>query len=215
MLRNATYARPSAPLQGRARARPSVGARLARVTPAALPSGLSSPYFGVRGSKSPCLTTPCREAATSIAKIAGTIGRQAALGVGICSFAAWAGALAQAAGVSGLWTTEHGDAKIRIAACGQALCGTIVWLAQPVDSNGRAKTDVNNPEEAKRARPLVGLTILTGLTPSGETWRGVIYNSDDGRDYDVRITLLDERHAAIKGCVLGGLFCGGETWTRD
>jgi len=161
------------------------------------------------------LTTPSREAATFTAKIARAIARRAALGVGIFSFAAWAAALAQAAGVSGVWTTEHGDAKIRIAACGQALCGTIVWLAQPVDSNGRAKTDVNNPEEAKRARPLVGLTILTGLTPSGETWRGVIYNSDDGRDYDVRITLLDERHAAIKGCVLGGLFCGGETWTRD
>jgi uncharacterized protein (DUF2147 family) len=161
------------------------------------------------------LTTPCREAATSIATIARTIGRQAALGVGICSFAGWAGALAQAAGVSGLWTTERGDAKIRIAACGQSLCGTIVWLAQPVDSSGRAKTDVNNPEEAKRARPLIGLTILTGLTASGETWRGLIYNADDGRDYDVGVRLLDDRRAAIKGCILGGLFCGGETWTRD
>jgi uncharacterized protein (DUF2147 family) len=161
------------------------------------------------------LTTPCREAATLIAKIALIIGRPAALGVGIFSFVAWAGALAQAGVVSGVWTTEHGDAKIRIAACGQALCGTIVWLAQPVDPSGRAKTDVNNPEAAKRMRALVGLTILTGLAPNGETWRGVIYNSDDGRDYDVSIRLLDGRRAAIKGCVLGGLFCGGETWTRD
>jgi len=163
----------------------------------------------------PCLTTPCPEASASITKIAGAIGRRAALGVGIFGLAAWAGALAQPAGVAGLWTTEHGDAKIRIAACGRALCGTIVWLAQPVDSSGRPKTDVNNPDEAKRGRTLVGLTILTGLAASGETWRGAIYNSDDGRDYDVRVRLLDDRHAAIKGCVLGGLFCGGETWTRD
>ena len=128
---------------------------------------------------------------------------------------ACAGALAQGADVSGAWTTEHGDAKIRIAACGPSLCGTIVWLAQPVDPDGRAKTDVNNPDAAKRARPLVGLTILTGLTPSGQTWRGVIYNADDGREYDVSLRLLDDRHAGVRGCVLGGLFCGGETWTRD
>jgi uncharacterized protein (DUF2147 family) len=163
----------------------------------------------------PCLKTPCREAATFAAKITRTTWLRAALGVGVLLSATWAGALAQAAGVSGLWTTEHGDAKFRIAACGLALCGTIVWLAQPLDSSGRAKTDVNNSDEAKRTRPLVGLTALTGLTPTGETWRGVIYNADDGRDYDVSIRLLDERHAAIKGCVLAGLFCGGETWTRD
>jgi uncharacterized protein (DUF2147 family) len=163
----------------------------------------------------PCLTTPCREAAAFIANIARAIGRRAALGVAVSGLAASAAALAQPAGVSGVWTTEHGDAKIRIAACGRALCGTIVWLAQPVDSNGRPKADVNNPDEAARGRPLIGLTILTGLTASGEIWRGVIYNSDDGRDYDVSVRLLDSRHAAIKGCVLGGLFCGGETWTRE
>jgi uncharacterized protein (DUF2147 family) len=125
------------------------------------------------------------------------------------------GALAQVAGVSGVWTTEHGDAKIRIAACGPALCGTIVGLAQPVDAEGRAKTDVNNPDPARRARPLVGLTILTGLTPSSGTWRGLIYNADNGKNYDVSVRLLDDRRAAVRGCILGGLFCGGETWTRD
>jgi uncharacterized protein (DUF2147 family) len=144
--------------------------------------------------------------------------RSAALGAAFC-LAASTGALAQGAGVSGVWTTEHKDANIRIAACGAALCGTIVGLAEPADKDGRAKTDVNNPDPAKRARPLVGLTILTGLTPGGEasggTWRGVIYNSDDGRNYEMSIRLIDDRRAAIRGCILGGLFCGGETWTRD
>jgi uncharacterized protein (DUF2147 family) len=145
--------------------------------------------------------------------------RLAALGVVVLRLAASTDALAQGAGVSGVWTTEHGDAKIRIAACGPALCGTIVGLAQPVDPDGRAKTDVNNPDPTRRARRLVGLTILTGLTPSGEAsggrWRGVIYNADDGRNYEVSVRLLDDRRAAIRGCILGGLFCGGETWTRD
>ena len=164
-------------------------------------------------------TNPDREASTFIAKFARLGLRPAALGVGVLCLAASVVALAQAAGVSGVWTTEHGDAKIRIAACGPALCGTIVGLAEPVDREGRAKTDVNNPDPARRSRPLVGLIILTGLAPSGEasggTWRGVIYNADNGKDYEVSVRLIDERRAAIRGCILGGLFCGGETWTRD
>jgi uncharacterized protein (DUF2147 family) len=165
------------------------------------------------------MTTSRLEAETFAALFAPSVRRAAALGAGVVCLALLPGALAQGAGVSGVWTTGHGDAKIRIAACGPALCGTLVWLAQPVDKDGRAKTDVNNPDPAKRARPLVGLTLLTGLTRSGEasgaTWRGVIYNADNGKDYDVSVRLIDERRAAIRGCILGGLFCGGETWTRD
>jgi uncharacterized protein (DUF2147 family) len=139
--------------------------------------------------------------------------------VAVLSLVASMAALAQGAGVSGVWNTEHRDARIRIAACGPALCGTIVGLAEPLDKDGRAKTDLNNPDPAKRGRPLVGLTILTGLArggeDSGEVWRGVIYNADDGKAYQVSVRLIDGRRAAIRGCILGGLFCGGETWTRD
>ena len=169
----------------------------------------------------PCPTNPLGEASTFIAQFTRRSLRAAALGASVFCLAA--GALAQGAAISGVWTTEHGDAKIRIAACGPALCGTIVGLAQPVDNDGRAKTDVNNPDPAKRTRTLVGLTILTGLTPggqdsgegSGEVWRGVIYNADDAKTYQVSVRLIDARRAAIRGCILGGLFCGGETWTRD
>lgn len=110
--------------------------------------------------------------------------------------------------------TERADAKIRIAACGKALCGTIVWLAEPVDASGRSKSDVNNADEAKRVRPLIGLAIFTDLTPGGGEWRGRAYNSDDGQDYDVEMRLLDEQHASVKGCVLGGAICGEQTLTR-
>jgi uncharacterized protein (DUF2147 family) len=136
----------------------------------------------------------------------------------VISGSVWPGALASApirAGINGVWMTEHADAKIRIAACGKTFCGTIVWLAEPVDANGRAKIDVNNSDEAKRVRPLIGLTIFTGLTPDGQEWRGRAYNSDDGQDYEVEMRLLDEQHASVKGCVLGGAICGEQTLTRS
>jgi uncharacterized protein (DUF2147 family) len=155
-----------------------------------------------------------QESAMRVAKIAMATFVGAAIGVGALLGATSAGAVAENAGISGVWTTEHGDARIRVAPCGQALCGAIVWLADPNDSNGRPKTDINNADEAKRARPLKGLTIFTELTPNGEEWRGKVYNSDNGKDYDVAIRPLDARHASVKGCILGGLSCDGETWTR-
>jgi uncharacterized protein (DUF2147 family) len=111
--------------------------------------------------------------------------------------------------------TQQADAKIRFAPCGKASCGTIVWLAEPSDANGQPKTDVNNSDDSKRARPLIGLTIFTNVTSDGQNWRGRVYNANDGKDYDVEIKLLDDQHASVKGCVLGGFICDSQTWTRD
>jgi uncharacterized protein (DUF2147 family) len=129
--------------------------------------------------------------------------------------AAPAAAQPKNAGVNGVWMTQQADAKIRFAPCGKALCGTIVWLAEPSDANGQPKADVNNPDDSKRARPLIGLTIFTNVTSDGQNWRGRVYNANDGKDYDVEIKLLDDQHASVKGCVLGGFICDSQTWTRD
>src|ERR1700732_4008191 len=34
---------------------------------------------------------------------------------------------------SGVWLTQDGDAHIKFASCGQAYCGTVVWLRDPLD----------------------------------------------------------------------------------
>ena len=33
----------------------------------------------------------------------------------------------------GTWLTANSDARIRVAKCGKALCGTVVWLRNAVD----------------------------------------------------------------------------------
>ncbi len=136
-----------------------------------------------------------------------------ALALGAAALAPPAGAAPRTPPIVGVWLTEHGDAKMRFAPCGAALCGRIVWLKEPQD-DGRPKADVNNADPAKRGRPLLGLTIFTDVRPSGDEWTGRAYNSDDGRDYDVKIKRVDDDHLTVEGCALGGLFCGNETWTR-
>lgn len=115
-------------------------------------------------------------------------------------------AVAQAA--TGEWLVANGKARIRISPCGGALCGAISWLQTPT-------RDENNPDPAKRNRSLVGTQILRGMRPAGPNrWEGEIYNAENGQIYMGSISMMGADMLRVEGCVLGGLICGGENWTR-
>jgi uncharacterized protein (DUF2147 family) len=110
----------------------------------------------------------------------------------------------------GEWLIEDGEARVRIASCGAELCGTIAWIKE-----GSSSVDVNNPDPAKRTRPLLGSAVLLGLKQTGEgQWTGSLYDAEDGRTYTGKLSVVDERHIKVSGCVLGGLICQSQTWTR-
>jgi uncharacterized protein (DUF2147 family) len=133
----------------------------------------------------------------------------AAIGLIISANAALAGA------PEGTWLSQDGGTKVRLSDCGGKLCGTVVWLNEPIDSStGKPKTDKLNPDPAKRTRPLIGLQIARGLAPSGPNkWSGRIYNADDGRTYQASFKVQSDSTAKVEGCVLKVL-CKGHTWTR-
>jgi uncharacterized protein (DUF2147 family) len=125
-------------------------------------------------------------------------------------------ATARAAEPMGTWFTADRESQVRITNCGGALCGSLVWLKQPTDpATGRPKTDKNNADASKRNRPLLGEQIVLCMRPSGpNAWSGSVYNAEDGKTYDGSFTLISATSAALKGCVLGGLICKSQTWTR-
>lgn len=128
---------------------------------------------------------------------------------------AFAGAPASAAPVpEGVWTMPKGKATVRIAACGETLCATLVALRKPNDKQGRPKTDKRNPDPAKRDRPVVGLSLLSGMVPDGEGWAGRFYNPDDGETYAGTLAPAPDGTLRLKGCVLGGLICKTQVLTR-
>ncbi len=49
---------------------------------------------------------------------------------------------------------------------------------------------------------------------AGGKWEGQIYNAQNGKMYQANVSLKSDNELKVQGCVLGGLFCGGETWTR-
>ncbi len=65
-----------------------------------------------------------------------------------------------------------------------------------------------------RDRPILGLPIMQGLTPSAANqWKGNIYNPEDGNTYSVTLTLVSRNQINIRGCK-GWILCGERTWLR-
>ena len=123
---------------------------------------------------------------------------------------------ATAADPIGTWLTQGGTSRIRIADCGGALCGTIVWLKEPNDAEtGKPKTDKNNSDASKRSRPLIGVQIVLGMKPAGaDKWSGQVYNAEDGKTYSGNLTYSGGNALQLQGCALGGLVCKGQAWTK-
>jgi uncharacterized protein (DUF2147 family) len=140
----------------------------------------------------------------------------AAVAFGAVGLATIAIAPALAADPFGTWLTEDKKGKVHVVNCGGAICGTLAWLLEPNDpTTKQPKTDKNNLDASKQGRPLVGTPIVLGMKPAGpDKWEGKVYNAEDGNTYSGSFTLTGANSAELKGCVMGGLICKGQTWTR-
>ncbi len=118
-------------------------------------------------------------------------------------------------GVLGRWATPGVSAVVELAPCAGAstLCGTIRWLWDAVDDKGRPRLDSQNAEAGLRSRPLLGLSILSGLTPSSDgVWAGRIYNPEDGQTYRATVRRSGVDALVIEGCVL--FICQKQVWRK-
>jgi uncharacterized protein (DUF2147 family) len=93
----------------------------------------------------------------------------------------------------GVWQTEEKEGKIRIEQCGANLCG------YSVDA-----TSNQNGEQ-----------ILINMKPGKESkWSGRIFDPNTGSTYESSIALKGSDTLRVEGCAFGGMFCGGQTWSR-
>ncbi|WP_431203317.1 DUF2147 domain-containing protein [Bradyrhizobium betae] len=93
----------------------------------------------------------------------------------------------------GIWLTEEKEGKVRIEQCGNNLCG------YSVDS----KSNQN------------GEQVLINMKPGKEQkWSGRILDPNTGSTYDSTIAMKGTDRLRVQGCAFGGMFCGGQTWTR-
>jgi len=120
---------------------------------------------------------------------------------------AWAG------DPTGMWLSQDGDVKMKVARCGDAICSTIAWLKDPNDEKGKPKVDLNNADASKRSRPIMGSAIILPMKADGaDKWSGQVYNAEDGKTYSGSFALSGANKADLKGCV--AIICKTKTWTR-
>ncbi len=117
---------------------------------------------------------------------------------------------------TGTWHTKGHLAQVLIAKCGQDLCGSIVALKDPIDpATGKPQTDTENEDSTKRNRPVMGLQIVSGMKSHGANkWSGQIYSPEDGKAVNGNLILNDPNTLEVEGCIMGGLLCRSEIWTR-
>jgi uncharacterized protein (DUF2147 family) len=131
---------------------------------------------------------------------------------------------AQGDDILGVWNDAEKDAKIEIFKCESKYCGKIISAKEPNYPEGSAegtpgspRRDHNNPDKAKRSRPIIGLQIMNDFTFAGDgVWKdGTVYDPKNGKAYRGKMTLLSPDRLVMRGFVGIPLFGRSTEWTRD
>jgi uncharacterized protein (DUF2147 family) len=108
-----------------------------------------------------------------------------------------AASMAYAGDPTGTWTRPSTGTVVKFYNCGANLCAKIVGVKD------------------KSKQGTVGTVIMSGAAKTGEnTWKGDLLNTEDGQTYSGVVT-LSGGGLSLKGCVLGGIVCKGETWSKN
>ena len=114
----------------------------------------------------------------------------------------------------GLWQDE--DAQFEIYVNHGTLSGRIVSIKNESAAEGKTMIDIHNPDPSKRARPIIGLEVMSGFVKVSDThWdHGTIYDPRDGKTYSCSMDLDGPDTVKVRGYIGVSLFGRTETWTR-
>jgi uncharacterized protein (DUF2147 family) len=107
--------------------------------------------------------------------------------------------------VASEWRNPSNSVHVRIDRCGGQLCGTVTW------ANAKAQADARRGGTAN----LVGTRLFRDLEPAGPgQWRGKVFVPDIRKTFSGTLSFADSNTMVGKGCVLFGLVCKSQTWSR-
>lgn len=118
---------------------------------------------------------------------------------------ALAAASHSAGSIEGQWLNPQRTVLIRLAPCGEAMCGTVTWAAERAQQAAR-----------KGASALIGARLLSDFRPGKNgQWRGIVFVPDRDVRVGGKIQVLDESRLKVSGCILRGMVCRSQVWTRS
>ena len=114
-------------------------------------------------------------------------------------------AAAFAAPLEGRWANPKRSVVVQVAQCGNAYCGTVIRASDKAKANAR-KAGTQN---------LVGTRILSGLKPAGDNrYKGKVFVPKRNIFASATVRQVGANVMEVEGCVIGGLLCDEQRWTR-
>ncbi len=109
------------------------------------------------------------------------------------------------ASADALWLNPHDSVAVRTGACGDRLCGWVVW------ANADALADARD----SGVTHLIGTALLQDYRPVDRgRWKGTVFVPDMGHSFSSEIDELSPTRLKVKGCLFGGFICKSQIWTR-
>ena len=111
--------------------------------------------------------------------------------------------------IEGYWLTENKRAIIKTRICGDKVCGTMVWIQNPVDAAGKVKLGADG-------KPLCGTELIGDLKPDGASkWNdGWVLDPRSGERYSANLRLVSPQKIKLRGYLVLPLLGSSQTWTR-
>ncbi|WP_369059460.1 DUF2147 domain-containing protein [Caulobacter sp. 73W] len=106
----------------------------------------------------------------------------------------------------GVWRNPKDNVRVEIRPCGDAACGTVIWASPKAQAKAR---------HAGTER-LVGTQVLKNLELDERrgVWRGKVFVPELNRNFTGLAEPVDAGRLLAKGCVIGGLLCKSQVWTK-
>lgn len=118
------------------------------------------------------------------------------LGAAVLAASITAPAVAAGPDPMGVWMRDDGNARVRMAPCGEDICATNLWIK-----------DTSGGED-------VGDKLIMSVTPKGtDTLAGKAYDPKRNLTYSMEIK-VSPSSLDTRGCVIGGLVCRNVSWSR-
>ena len=106
--------------------------------------------------------------------------------------------------LEGHWKNPIGSLIVRVATCGNALCGTVV------DASAKAKATARKGGTPQH----IGTRILSDVRPAGEgVYKGRAFDPKRNIHAPATIRLNGGSTLLIKGCLVSGIICKEQRWT--
>lgn len=106
---------------------------------------------------------------------------------------------------SGIWQNPKDTVHLQLRQCGDRICGDVVWATEAAKADARRGGKVD----------LVGQQLLRDFVRGDDGLaRGKVFVPDLGLTFKGSAQHVNADAIKVKGCLVGGLICKSQVWTR-